>query len=101
MPARPRGALSWKHEPSKSQEIVRLLEASRLGGRPDADRVKIALAIHLFQEGVISIGRAAELAGEPRVDFEWLLVEMGIPTVYYDVADYEQDLRGFCRGRPS
>ena len=78
------------------EEILRLLEASRLGGRPDADRVRIALAIHLFQEGVISIGRAAELAGEPRVDFEWLLVQMGIPTVHYDVADYEQDLRGLA-----
>jgi predicted HTH domain antitoxin len=78
------------------EEILQLLEASRLGERPDADRVKIALAIHLFQEGVVSIGRAAELAGEPRVAFERLLVEMGIPTVYYDVADYEQDLRGLA-----
>ena len=78
------------------EEILRLLEGSRLGKRPDADRVRIALAIHLFQEDVISLGRAAELAGEPRVDFEWLLVQMGIPTVHYDVSDYEQDLRGLA-----
>jgi predicted HTH domain antitoxin len=77
------------------EEILQLLEGSRLRGRPDAERVRIALAIHLFLDGVISIGRAAELAGEPRVDFEWLLVQMGVPTVHYEVADYEQDLRGF------
>jgi len=78
------------------EEILRLLEGSRLGGRPEAERVKSALAIHLFQEGVISIGKASELAGEPRVSFEWFLVQMGIPTVYYDVSDYEQDLRGLA-----
>jgi predicted HTH domain antitoxin len=53
--------------------------------------VKIALAIHLYLEGLISIGKAAELAGEPRIDFEWLLSQMGLPVARYDVADYEQD----------
>lgn len=76
------------------EELLDLLQRSRLGSRSGADQVKTALAIHLFLEGLISIGKAAELAGEPRVDFEWLLVEMGLPTVRYDLADYEQDQRG-------
>ena len=75
------------------EEILELLQRSRLGGRSGPDQVRTALAIHLFLEGVISVGKAAELAGEPRVDFEWQLVEMGLPTVQYDLADYEQDRR--------
>jgi predicted HTH domain antitoxin len=75
-------------------ELLDLLQGSRLAGRPEADQVRSALAIHLFQEGIISIGKAAALAEVPRVEFEWLLVEMGIPVVRYDVADYEVDKRG-------
>ena len=78
------------------EDILQLLEGSRLAERPEAERVRIALAIHLFQEGVISIGKAAELAGEPRIEFEDFLVRMGIPTVFYDLSDYEQDLRGLA-----
>ncbi len=79
-----------------SDELLDLLQQSRLGSRSGADQVKVALAIHLFLEGMISIGKAAELVGEPRVDFEWLLVEMGLPTVQYDLADYEQDKLGMA-----
>jgi predicted HTH domain antitoxin len=77
-------------------ELLDLLQQSRLGARSGPDQVKIALAIHLFLEGLISIGKAAELAGEPRIDFEWMLVEMGLPTVQYDIADYEQDKLGMA-----
>ena len=77
-------------------ELLALLQRSRLGDRPLAAQVKAALAIHLFLEGLVSIGKAAELAGQPRVDFEWLLADMGLPTVQYDVSDYEQDLRGIA-----
>jgi predicted HTH domain antitoxin len=59
-----------------------------------SEQVRLALVIHLFQEGPISIGKAAELAGEPRIDFERLLAAIGITPPRYDVADYEQDLRG-------
>lgn len=78
------------------EEILRLLEGSRLGDRSEPDRVRVALAVHLFQEGVISLGKAAELAEEPRISFEWFLVQLGIPTVHYDVPDYQQDLRAFA-----
>lgn len=78
------------------EELFERLQHSRLGKRSAADQVKIALAIHLFLEGMISIGKAAELAGEPRVDFEWLLSEMGLPIARYDRADYKQDLQGIA-----
>lgn len=76
-----------------SEDVLDLLGSSRLAKRSAADQVRIALAIHLFLEGLVSIGKAAELADERRVDFEWLLVEMGLPTVRYEVSDYEEDLR--------
>lgn len=78
------------------EELLALLQRSRLGSRAGADQVRAALAIHLFLEGLISIGKAAELAGVPRVEFELLLVEMGLPTVRYDLADDEQDLSGLA-----
>lgn len=77
-------------------ELLDLLKDSRLAGRSEADQVKAALAIHLFQESLVSIGKASALAGLPRADFEWLLVEMGIPIVHYDIADYEVDKRGIA-----
>ena len=73
------------------EDILALLRQSRLGGRLEAEQVRMALAIHLFQMGIISVGRAAELAGEPRATFELLLGEMGIPPVRYDLEDYERD----------
>jgi predicted HTH domain antitoxin len=79
-----------------SQELVELLSESRLKNRSLADQVRIALSIYLFQDGVISIGKAAELTGEPRITFELFLAEIGIPVVRYDVEDYERDLRSIA-----
>ncbi len=42
-------------------ELLHLLERSRVGTRPADDQVKLVLAIHLFLEGLVSIGKAAEL----------------------------------------
>jgi hypothetical protein len=32
----------------------------------------------------------------PRVELEWLLVEMGVPAVQYDLDDYEEVQRGLA-----
>ena len=80
-------------------EILLLLEQSPLAGRSHAAKVKTALAIYLFQEHIISIGRAAELAGEPRATFELFLGQMGIPPVRYDESDYEREWRAIERAR--
>lgn len=78
------------------EEILDLLRGSRLGKRSAADQVKSALAIHLFLEGLISVGKAAELAQVPRLEFEAFLVEMGLPIVRYEQGDYDQDLQGIA-----
>lgn len=81
------------------EELLKLLDQSRLGGRAVVEQVRVALAIHLFQEGVISAGRAAEIAGESRSEFELLLGEMGIPPVRYDTADYLRESRALERAQ--
>lgn len=73
------------------EDLIELLKGSRLGERPLADQVRVVLAIHLFQEGVISVGRAAEIAAEPRASFELLLAEMGIPPARFELEDYLRD----------
>lgn len=78
------------------EELLALLRRSRLHRVTPAKQVQTALAVHLFQQGLVSVGKAAELCGEPRASFEALLVELGIPAVRYDVADYEEDARGFA-----
>jgi len=79
------------------EELLTLLKRSRLGDRPVQEQVRIALAIQLLQEGVISTGKAASIAGEPRANFELLLAEMGIPALRYDVEDLQRDLEAFER----
>lgn len=78
------------------EELLAFLSESRLAGRETAAHVRAALAIHLLLEGVVSIGKAAELAAVPRLEFEGLVVAMGCATVQYDLADYEDDTRSFA-----
>ena len=47
----------------------------------------IALAVRLFQDGTVSIGRAASVAGMDRESFMDRLGELGVPVVNYDAAD--------------
>lgn len=49
------------------------------------------LALHLFQRGKLSFGKAREMAGMPVWAFQQLLGSQEIP-VHYDVADYDEDL---------
>ena len=66
-----------------------LLDCSQalLSERDKSGQIRAALAIHLFVVGDVSLGRAAELAGEPRVEFMKLLGELGIPAVTYGRED--------------
>lgn len=49
------------------------------------------LAIHLFQQGRLSFGKAREMAGMTVWAFQQILASREIP-VHYDVEDYEEDL---------
>ena len=54
---------------------------------------KTALAEYLFKEGVLSLGKAAKVAGMPYVLFSEHLSRIGIPVVDYPVDDLEEELR--------
>ena len=53
------------------KEALRLLFASR-------PQLNVEAAIQLYREGQVTLGRAAEIAGITRWEFETLLVDRGI-----------------------
>jgi predicted HTH domain antitoxin len=73
------------------KELLDQLAQSRYGRIDSAARVRVALAIQLFVAEEISVGRAAELAGYPLVEFHDLLRDVGIPIAVYDREEYERD----------
>ena len=54
------------------------------------------LAIHLFEEGTLSFGKARSLAAMTIWEFQQLLGSRGI-VVHYDIEDYEEDLETLKR----
>ena len=51
---------------------------------------KVEMAVHLYSQGRLSIGKARELAEMPLWEFRQLLASRHIPP-HYDEADLEQD----------
>jgi predicted HTH domain antitoxin len=56
-----------------------------------AEELRRELAIHLFQQGKLSFGKAKEMAGMTFWEFQQLLGARGI-LVHYGLEDYEEDL---------
>ena len=54
---------------------------------------KVSLAEHLFKEGVLSLGKAAKIAGMPYVLFSEHLSRLGIAVVDYSADELEEELR--------
>ncbi len=54
--------------------------------------VHVALAIRLFDEGVVSLGKAAKLAQLPVEPFIEKLGAAGIPVVRYDAKELDSEL---------
>ena len=64
--------------------------------RMTPDELRVELALHLFEIGKLSFGKARELAGMTVWEFQYLLGSRGIP-VHYDVEEYEEDLETLKR----
>lgn len=62
-------------------------------------KLKIALAILLFQERSISLGKATELAEMSRVRFMEVLKEHDISAYEYGERDFERDQQVIARYR--
>ncbi|SFQ96956.1 UPF0175 family protein [Desulfoscipio geothermicus] len=63
----------------------------KLSGTSIDDKVRLSVANELFVNRVISIGKAAEIAGKTYVDFMDILKERGIPWYEYTKEDLKQD----------
>ncbi len=52
----------------------------------------LEIMLMLFRQDKISLGKASELMGMHRMQFQKLLADRGI-HVHYDVAEFQEDLR--------
>lgn len=50
------------------------------------------IAIMLFQQEKISIGKASRIAGMNQIQFQQLLTDRGI-CIHYDVPEFQEDLK--------
>lgn len=56
------------------------------------DELKILLAIKLFEDGVVSLGKASEIAGYSEKAFAELLAHKGIAPIKYSKLDLNKEL---------
>jgi predicted HTH domain antitoxin len=52
----------------------------------------LEIVLMLFRQDKISLGKASELMGMHRMQFQKLLADRGI-CVHYDVAEFQEDLK--------
>lgn len=64
-----------------------VLHATRMA----PEELRCELAIHLFQQGKLSFGKAREMAAMDGWAFQLLLGSRGIP-VHYGLREYDEDL---------
>jgi predicted HTH domain antitoxin len=72
------------------EEFIPLLKEWGLGDNLD-DNVRVSLAVSLFVGKVVTLARAAELAGKSISDFIDLLKEQKIPWMEYTEEEFRQD----------
>lgn len=92
------GAKSEKIEIDLPQDIIFVMRGME---KPEGvkRKMKMALAILLFQEKSISLGKAAELAEVSRVRFMEVLKEHGLPSYEYGEKDFERDEEAMVKYR--
>jgi len=74
--------------PMSVLEVPRdILDSARLS----MDDLKVEMAVHLYAQGRLSIGKARELADMALWEFRQLLGSRGIPT-HYDESDLDDDI---------
>lgn len=78
-----------------SPDVFVAMRMLGLEGESLASEMKRITAIDFFRRGLLSIGKAAELAEMCLADFMDLLVGNGIPVAEYTVEDFKEDLEAF------
>lgn len=57
------------------------------------DEIKLLLAIKLFEDGIVSLGKAAEIAGYSEKAFGEVLIHRGISPIKYWKLDLDKELK--------
>ncbi len=57
------------------------------------DDLKLLLAIKLFEEGLVSLGKASEIAQYSERAFSEILIHKGIPPIRYSNLDLEKEVQ--------
>lgn len=92
------GAKSETIEIDLPQDIIFVMRGME---KPDyvKRKMKMALAMLLFQEKSISLGKAAELADVSRFRFMEVLKEHGLPSYEYSEQDFQIDQAAIVKYR--
>ena len=56
------------------------------------EEIKVLLAIKLFEEGIVSLGKASEIAGYSEKAFTEILLHRGIAPVKYEDLNLDKEL---------
>ena len=72
-------------------ELIRTLEAAGVAESDLGPRAARELAVELYTDGRLSLGKAAQLAGMSRISLWQLLLDRGYPVFRYTESDFEAD----------
>jgi predicted HTH domain antitoxin len=71
--------------------VLKVPQAVLDSARMTPEDLKVEMALHLYAQGRLSIGKARELAGMALWEFRQLLASRRIPP-HYDAADLDEDM---------
>ena len=57
------------------------------------DELKLLLAVKLLEEGAVSLGKAAEIAGYSEKAFVEVLIHRGVSPIKYSELDLDREMR--------
>jgi len=86
-----------KVEMNFAPDVLVAMQMIGLYGDRLEQEMKRVTAIDLFRRGLLSTGKAAELAGICLADFMDLLLAHDVPVVEYTIEDYEKDMKALER----
>jgi predicted HTH domain antitoxin len=72
--------------------LVELEDEILVAGKISIEDLRLGIALWLFQEKNVALGKCAELAGMHKIQFQRELAKRRIP-VHYDEEDLQRDMR--------
>jgi len=76
-----------------------LVAAAKLNQGNISEEAAKLIALELFREGTVSLGRAAELCATPLAAFMDFAAAHGVPPLHYGIEQLEEDRRTLARLR--